>query len=348
MSIAAANRLAWLDDKGPWGPFWLGLAVAVGFLLIRCAFDGFFLVTWGFPPGEDPLWRNDLWWPEFVNATLIGFVPAALVTARRGIDRDLSSLRPWLPASDAEVADIRTAATRPAGLAGRAFILCVYVGGVVIVFVDPSISLGAEPSPTNPVFVWTLVRIPLFIGLASVLMVADLSATRAYLHMGRNLIAVDLLDVPSLSPFARRGLRSALMWVIFLIVFSLFWLGEDTAARQNPLVFTTALVMATVAFIVPLVGVHTNIRSVKGRELGRLREEIRAERAATADNLSNVDETSPRLANLIAYHQLIDSTREWPINGANLLRFFVYLLLGLGSWLGGALVERLLDRTLGA
>ncbi len=57
--------------------------------------------------------------------------------------------------------------------------------------------------------------------------------------------------------------------------------------------------------------------------------------------------SSPRLADLIAYHQLIDRTREWPIDAANLLKFFMYLLIGLGSWLGGALVERFLDSRLG-
>ena len=34
--------------------------------------------------------------------------------------------------------------------------------------------------------------------------------------------------------------------------------------------------------------------------------------------------------------QLIDNAREWPVDAANLLKFIGYLLLGLGSWLGGA------------
>ena len=46
---------------------------------------------------------------------------------------------------------------------------------------------------------------------------------------------------------------------------------------------------------------------------------------------------------MICYYQLIDSAREWPVDAANLLRFIGYLLLGLGSWLGGAVVERILD-----
>ena len=106
--------------------------------------------------------------------------------------------------------------------------------------------------------------------------------------------------------------------------------------------------MATAAFIVPLIGVHYNILSEKKSQLDRLRNEIRIEKAAVIDKLSVENPASPRLANLISYYQLIGGTREWPIDAANLLRFFMYLLIGLGSWLGGAIVERLLDRTLGA
>lgn len=210
MSGAELPWLARLDDKGPWAPVWLGIAITIGFLLLRCAFDGFFLVTWGFPEGLSPLWLSDVWWPEIVNAALIGYIPAVLLVARRGIDRDLSQLRPRLPCSDAEVADIRTAATGPARLGGRAFKLSGFVGGIVFVFVEPSVQLGSEPSLTNPAFMWALLRIPIFLWLICTLIVSDINATRTYLHVGRNLIEVDLLDVQALSPFARRGLRSAL------------------------------------------------------------------------------------------------------------------------------------------
>jgi len=183
--------------------------------------------------------------------------------------------------------------------------------------------------------------------LICTLIVSDLNAARTYFHIGRNLIEVDLLDVQSLSPFARRGLRSALMWVTFSIILSLFWLGEGVASPHNFHLLVALLTMATVAFVVPLVGVHHRILSAKRLELDRLRDEIRVERAAVVDRLSDENSANPRLANLIAYHQLIDRTREWPIDAANLLRFFMYLLIGLGSWLGGAVVERLLDRTFG-
>ena len=163
----------------------MGFSIAIGYLLIRCSFDGFFLVTWGFPHGSSPLWRNDIWWPELVNAALLGYVPAVLVIAHRGIDRDLSQLRPWLPRTDAEVDDIRAAATGRAGFVGQTYKLIGVVGAVVLVVVDPSFTQGAEPSLTNPAFMWPLLRTSLFAWFVSSLIVADLQATRTYLHMGQ-------------------------------------------------------------------------------------------------------------------------------------------------------------------
>ena len=85
---------------------------------------------------------------------------------------------------------------------------------------------------------------------------------------------------------------------------------------------------------------------MKNSELDRLRDEIRIERVAITEKALDENASNPKLANLIAYYQLIKGTREWPINAAGLLRFIVYLFIGLGSWLGGAVVELLLDRTL--
>jgi hypothetical protein len=37
----------------------------------------------------------------------------------------------------------------------------------------------------------------------------------------------------------------------------------------------------------------------------------------------------------------------WPLGGPTVVRFVLVALLGIGSWFGGALVERLLDSALG-
>jgi hypothetical protein len=167
--------------------------------------------------------------------------------------------------------------------------------------------------------------------------VYDFRLTRIYHSIGRSLIDIDLLDIRSLAPFARRGQRSALTWVLFSSILSLFWLG-DSAARANLPAFVSILSMAAYTFMGPLMTLSRKIRTQKQAELNRLRDQIREARLE-----SDASQESPRLANLVGYYQFIDSAREWPVDAANLLKFIGYLLLGLGSWLGGAVVERILD-----
>lgn len=153
---------------------------------------------------------------------------------------------------------------------GSAFKLSGIIVGLLTVYGDPSLSV-AEHSLTNPSFLWASLRTAVFVWLIFSLILSDLKATRTYLDVGRNLIQVDLLDVQSLAPFACRVLRSALTWVIFSLIFSLYWI-EDRASIGNPVMFVAVLMMAAGAFIVPLVAVHANILLAKHSELDRLRE----------------------------------------------------------------------------
>jgi hypothetical protein len=125
-----------LKHKGEAAPYWLGLFVAIGFLLVRCVFDAVFLAIWGFPEGSYPLWRSSVWWPELVNAILLGYIPAVILIAHRGIDRDLRQLRSWLPCSDAEVNNIRATATGSSGVPGQAFKLSGLGIGAALVFIE--------------------------------------------------------------------------------------------------------------------------------------------------------------------------------------------------------------------
>ena len=53
------------------------------------------------------------------------------------------------------------------------------------------------------------------------------------------------------------------------------------------------------------------------------------------------------LADLIEYRRLVEEVPEWPLDPGVRARFLLYVALPLGSWLGGALVERLIDAALG-
>ena len=58
-------------------------------------------------------------------------------------------------------------------------------------------------------------------------------------------------------------------------------------------------------------------------------------------------EIESRLATLLALKQHVAATREWPFDLGTLGRFLLYAAIGVGSWLGAAAVERLLDLFLG-
>jgi hypothetical protein len=323
-------------------PIRLGIGIAVGYLISHSVFDGLFLLVCGFPDTAQPAWRHDFWLSDLINAALIGYLPAATRTARRGIVRDLDALRSHLRCTNAEFTRIRDEISGPGGPLSRAWSLSGIPIGIAIVCLEPSATMSAEASLSDPAFAWGLVRVATMLGLVSHLIVTDVRATRAFASLSRDLMIVDLLDVRSLAPVARRGQRSVLTWAVFSSIFSLFWLG-DSAARGNVFLLVLALGLATAAYFVPLLGVRRTIRAAKHAELDRLRERIRSESKVTGAAPVPGAEQSPRLANLVTYYQLIESTREWPIDATNLVRLALYLLLGLGSWLGGAVVERVLD-----
>jgi hypothetical protein len=52
------------------------------------------------------------------------------------------------------------------------------------------------------------------------------------------------------------------------------------------------------------------------------------------------------LLGLLAFEKRIESVREWPFDAPTLTRFFLYVAIPLGSWIGGALIERLLGTVL--
>jgi hypothetical protein len=94
-------------------------------------------------------------------------------------------------------------------------------------------------------------------------------------------------------------------------------------------------------------GVHRRIREAKAAELARVVAAIRGEPAALAGSAIARREANAGLADLIAWRGLVDSAREWPFDASMRLRFLLYLAIPVGSWLGGALVERLLGAVLG-
>jgi hypothetical protein len=104
--------------------------------------------------------------------------------------------------------------------------------------------------------------------------------------------------------------------------------------------------LAALAFLFPVRGLRRQIRARKAEELSKLREKIRHNRELADGSGSESAEAGAKLPGLLAYKHEIESVREWPFDAPTLTRFFLYVAIPLGSWFGGALVERLLGAAL--
>ncbi len=91
---------------------------------------------------------------------------------------------------------------------------------------------------------------------------------------------------------------------------------------------------------------HRLISRLKQEELERVRAAIRGDRSALADSGIATQAETLSLADLLAYRDTITSVREWPVRSPTFLRVFLLLMIPVGSWIGGALVERMLSSVL--
>lgn len=159
----------------------------------------------------------------------------------------------------------------------------------------------------------------------------------------REIREIHLLDREALAPFARQGLRRAFLWVGGSSIASLLALDMQHSWPVFP-ILTTTLCLATLAFLGPARVLRSRVRATKRAELRRVRGEI--ERTKTAVLGAPVARDAARLAGLLAYEARIAAVAEWPFDASTLARFGALAVLASGSWLGGALVERLLGALL--
>jgi len=164
--------------------------------------------------------------------------------------------------------------------------------------------------------------------------------TMSFLRDLDGRIEIDLFDVGTLDPLGRIALRRSLPWlvssaIVFLMMFGLsnsvwFWI-----------LCAGLMTNAALVFGLPMVRVHRHIDASKKQELETLRVEVAAARAVFTHDRSA--EASSHLTALLTLAARIENVREWPLDLSTIVRFAFYLALPLGSWLGGALVERGLD-----
>lgn len=165
-------------------------------------------------------------------------------------------------------------------------------------------------------------------------------------RLSERVARIDLLDLRNLAPLARIGLRSALAFALAASLISA--MASDELTLSVTLV-TMAIVGAVGALTVllPVRGGHRTIRAAKDAELLAVRAAIARTRDAALAGDAGAAEQAMRLGGLLAFEARIAGVAEWPFDVGTFVRFALFLALPFGSWVAGALVERLVSRMLG-
>lgn len=351
MAEAVAARLAptpWLVRiyaQVPLSPVAVGLLLAAALLLFWILLS---LLVPGTPAFERPLYGTGGWAETAVRCLLFGYTPTLLVLGRRGAARDLEELRPALDCSREAFAELRrrildldARRLRWTGLLG---LVISPIGLHALADRAGLAELSARFGPSVPI--WDMIWFAMLGWLLARAVHADLDVARAFSEIGARWLRFDLLELRPIAPLVRWGLRTVLLWAVWFFVVQLFWINVGPGNVSNLIAFVPLVVVALAALVIPVHGVRRRLVAAKREELERLDVEIRSERAGLFGERRPADASDARLANLVTYRSLVEGVRTWPFDVSTLLRFGLYLLLGLASWLGAAAVERLLDAAL--
>jgi hypothetical protein len=341
MAQAPTSRLPpWSQrilDGSPFSPFWTGALLALGFLLLFLVYE---LALGRFAEYEVDTYREDLR-VAVVLCLFAAYLPAAWLYSVRSAQRTADELRPSLTRGDGTVGLEEAGRFDRAGLR-KAGVVSIALMAVALVFAEtgiPNLSTLGLMSPEAYFHRVLVVWIGWFVGR---LAYATWVESKRFSQIGRERLEIDLLDLASVTPLIRYGLRQALVTIGAFSVLALMF--YDSEAAPNLIWFLLAASLATLLFaavglLIPVRGVHDAIAREKTQEIARVNEQIRLARAGSG--------AQPSLTDWVAYRGLIESVREWPVDAPTLRRFALYLAIPLGSWFGGALVERMVDTLLG-
>jgi hypothetical protein len=339
-----AERMIGSLESLPLGQVWVTLvsAIAIGALFVAWHAAAGLLDTLGSREGTLGLTGETR--IQLVVILILAFLMAVQRHAARRWTVDLDEMRALTRCSDAEFAAL-TSEHDPRMAA-------VYIGvGVLLGFAMvlattdyPEMLLRREG--WNAHMVWIFASNGLLFGLLGRTAHSDLVQRRIRRRVVQRLGEINLLDRRPLGIFARQGLRSAIYWAVGSSIASLLALDLNRVWPLFVVIGATTL-FATMALLGPTWGVHRRLREAKGEELVRVRARIEeAKERALAPRGSA--EKAAALPGLLAYESRIEGVPEWPFDTPTLVRFGALVLLVTGSWLGGAVVERLLAVVLDA
>jgi len=220
------------------------------------------------------------------------------------------------------------------------------IGASAYLIFGISVTDATTPDPVNPwawrawsydIF-WHRVTTVFFVWWMSCFCYAIVVESARLSKMSDKIPSLDLLNLHPYRPLVRQGLTNALLVIGMASVLSLLGVESRYFAVLVGL-WIMFIVLAWIGMMLPLRGIRSMIKTVKKQELQWCRDSLKRSR----DSMKSGSTDKPSIAELMAYQNVIESIRNWPFDSPTLIRFTLYLMIPLGSWLGGALVERGLD-----
>jgi hypothetical protein len=154
---------------------------------------------------------------------------------------------------------------------------------------------------------------------------------------------VDLLQLSNLYAIGRSGLRRALVGLLGVSIGGLIFTETEFGLWATVPIFLVGLTVGLLSVLKPARQVQELIGAAKTEQLARLEPLlIKARDEMLAGDIS----TQGRLTDLMAYRESVLATPQWPFDTPTITRFSLYLLIPVGSMIGGAFVERIVDALL--
>ena len=224
--------------------------------------------------------------------------------------------------------------------------LLLLIGASAYLIIGMPVTNVTTPDPVNPwawqawtydIF-WHRVTTVFFVGWMACFCYVIVTESARLSRMSEKIPSLDLLNLHPYRPLVRQGLINALLVIGMASVLSLLGVESRYFAVLAGL-WVMFIVLAWIGMMLPLRGIRGMIKTVKKQELQWCRDNLMRSR----DSMKSGSADKPTIAEIIAYQNVVENIRNWPFDSPTLIRFTLYLMIPLGSWLGGALVERGLD-----
>jgi hypothetical protein len=315
----------------PAHPFWIGIAFTIALLVVffagRIVVDG----ASDSAPGDLRVAIT-----QILMMTYSASAYAYLLMAARKTTQDLSPVARDLP-------HWQTILDR----AGKhPWWVLLLVGAASYLLIGVPVTNATTPAPVNPWewqfwnydVLWHRVTTVFFVWWAGCFCYVVVVESARLSSIAEDIESMDLLDMRPYQPLVRQGLTNALLVIGMVSVLSLL----AVESRYIPVLvgfWIVFIVLAWIGMMLPLRGIRRKIRVAKNEELEWCRQSLGSSR----DALKSGAGEKLSVADILAYRTMIETMRNWPFDSPTLVRFTLYLLIPLGSWLGGAFVERGLD-----